>query len=123
MHSISALLVVLLMSTTMAAQNISSDHARKTLEIYTRIIETDTSKEMGNTPKVARYLADELIAAGFPEEDVEVVLRQTAPPGRSRVSNAKDNTLLGLSQSNFLRRAFLNWSMCWVSILETGISS
>lgn len=75
MHSISTLLVALLMSTTIAAQKISSDHARKTLELYTRLIETDTSKEMGNTPKVARYLADELIAAGFPEEDVEVVLR------------------------------------------------
>ena len=74
MHSISTLLVALLMSTTIAAQKISSDHARKTLELYTSLIETDTSKEMGNTPKVARYLADELITAGFPEEDVEVVL-------------------------------------------------
>ena len=50
-----------------------SQHALKTFEIYKTIIEVDTSKAMGNTPKVARYLADELIAAGFPQEDVEIV--------------------------------------------------
>jgi len=56
------------------AQDRSSEHARKTLEIYRTIVEVDTSKLKGNTPKVAQYLADELIAAGFPAEDVEVVL-------------------------------------------------
>ena len=51
-----------------------TEHARKTFEIYKTLVEVDTSKMMGNTPKVARYLADELIAAGFPEQDVEVVI-------------------------------------------------
>jgi len=50
-----------------------SEHALKTFEIFKTIIEVDTSKAMGNTPKVARYLADELIAAGFPEEDIEIL--------------------------------------------------
>jgi acetylornithine deacetylase/succinyl-diaminopimelate desuccinylase-like protein len=50
-----------------------SEHALKTFEIYKTIVEVDTSKAMGNTPKVARYLADELIAAGFPEEDIEIL--------------------------------------------------
>ncbi|MGK2925579.1 MAG: M20/M25/M40 family metallo-hydrolase, partial [Lysobacterales bacterium] len=50
-----------------------SEHALKTFEIYQTIVEVDTSKAMGNTPKVAQYLADELIAAGFPPDDVEVV--------------------------------------------------
>jgi acetylornithine deacetylase/succinyl-diaminopimelate desuccinylase-like protein len=50
-----------------------SEHALKTFEIYKTIVEVDTSKAMGNTPKVARYLADELIAAGFPEDDIEIV--------------------------------------------------
>jgi len=49
-----------------------SEHALKTFEIYKTIVEVDTSKAMGNTPRVARYLADELIAAGFPPEDVEI---------------------------------------------------
>jgi len=33
----------------------------------------ETSKDLGNVPKVAQYLADELVAAGFPIEDVEVL--------------------------------------------------
>ena len=56
-----------------AADEDVSEHARKTFEIYRTIVEVDTSKTKGNTPRVARYLADELIAAGFPPEDVEVV--------------------------------------------------
>ena len=50
-----------------------SEHALKTFEIFKTIVEVDTSKAMGNTPKVARYLADELIAAGFPEQDIEIL--------------------------------------------------
>jgi len=49
-----------------------SEHALKTFEIFKTIVEVDTSKAMGNTPIVARYLADELIAAGFPESDIEI---------------------------------------------------
>ena len=57
----------------MAQQDPESDHARKTLEIYRTIVEVDTSKTTGNTPRVAWFLADELISAGFPQEDVEVL--------------------------------------------------
>lgn len=52
---------------------IQSEHAQKTLEIYRTIVEVDTSKTKGNTIKVAQYLADELIKAGFAEEDVRIV--------------------------------------------------
>jgi len=57
----------------MAQQERLSEHAEKTFEIYKTIIEVDTSKTKGNTPKVARYLADELITAGFPEQDIEIL--------------------------------------------------
>ena len=60
-------------SGTVAEQDINSEHAQKTLEIYTHIISVETSKNLGNVPEVANYLASELIAAGFPEEDVEVL--------------------------------------------------
>lgn len=66
-------LILLLLATAGSAQDRSSEHARKTFEIYKTIIEVDTSKERGNTLRVAQYLADELIAAGLPSEDVEVV--------------------------------------------------
>ena len=66
-------------ATGMAAQDIDSEHAKKTLEIYTRIIGVESSKNLGNVPEIANYLASELIAAGFPEKDVEVVpLGETA---------------------------------------------
>ena len=58
---------------SLAAEPIRSHHAVKTLEIYRHIVEVDTSKTMGNTLPVARYLADELIAAGLPKDDVEVL--------------------------------------------------
>ena len=56
-----------------AAQGTNTEHARKTLEIYERIIEVESSKNLGNVPEVANYLANELIAAGFPKEDIEVL--------------------------------------------------
>ena len=64
---------MLLSSGAIATQNTLSEHAQKTLEIYTRIIGVESSKNLGNVPKVANYLADELLAAGFPEKDVEIV--------------------------------------------------
>jgi carboxypeptidase PM20D1 len=66
-------LVVLLFSSAASAQDRNSEHARKTLEIYTKIIEMETSKNLGNVPGMARYLADEMIGAGLPEADVEIL--------------------------------------------------
>jgi len=80
MKKIMMMLVVMSLSTAaFAAQLAQSEHAKKTLEIYTRIVSVETSKNLGNVPEVANYLADELRAAGFPEADVEVVpLGETA---------------------------------------------
>lgn len=72
-YLISILLLGLSVSNVGIAAVEDSQHARKTLEIYKNIVKVDTSKERGNTPRVARYLADELVAAGIPAEDVEVV--------------------------------------------------
>lgn len=60
-------------ATVFAQEDIPDAHAQKTLEIYRTILEVDTSKTKGNTLKVAQYLADELIAAGFAKEDVRVI--------------------------------------------------
>lgn len=63
----------------MANDPTGSEHAKKTLEIYTRIIGVESSKNLGHVPEIANYLRSELNAAGFPEEDVEVVpLGETA---------------------------------------------
>jgi len=65
--------VLIPVTSAMAQPDTPSDHARKTFEIFRTIIEVDTSKAMGNTPKVAQFLANELIEAGFPPSDVEVL--------------------------------------------------
>ena len=73
------LCAAILSSWVMADEPIRSEHAQKTLEIYTRIVEVESSKNLGNVPEIANYLAAELVAAGFPEADVEVVpLGETA---------------------------------------------
>ena len=84
--------VAVCLAPAVVAQDRSSEHARKTLEIYRTIIEVDTSKNTGNTPKVAKYLADELIAAGFPAEDVEVIMM---PPTAALVARYRGNLSSG----------------------------
>lgn len=65
--------ITLLFSSAVSAQDRNSEHARKTLEIYTNIIEMETAKNLGNVPPMARYLADEMIGAGLPEDDIEIL--------------------------------------------------
>ncbi len=72
-HVLVALFVVLLVTPVNSAEPIPSHHAVKTLEIYRHIVEVDTSKSKGNTVAVAHYLADQLVTAGLPKEDVEVL--------------------------------------------------
>lgn len=100
MRSSIAILLAVLLATTCLADDRSSEHAQKTLEIYRTIVEIDTSKNRGNGMKVAQYLADELLAAGFPAEDIEVVPK---PPFAALIaryrgalgSNKKPILLLG----------------------------
>jgi len=65
--------MTLLFSTALSAPDTNSEHARKTLEIYTTIIEMETSKNLGNVPAMAQYLADQMIGAGLPESDIEIL--------------------------------------------------
>jgi acetylornithine deacetylase/succinyl-diaminopimelate desuccinylase-like protein len=80
MKKIIALLAAgILSSWAVADEPVQTEHAKKTLEIYTRIIGVESSKNLGHVPEIANYLAGELVAAGFPKEDVEVVpLGETA---------------------------------------------
>ena len=66
-------LLCLLPLAAFAAPDRNSPHAKKTLEIYTTIVEIESSKKLGNVPKIANYLAAELIAAGLDPDDVEVI--------------------------------------------------
>lgn len=68
-----AVTTLLFGSAWLNAQEVDSAHARKTLEIYERIVEVETAKNLGNVPEVANYLADELAAGGIPRGDIEIV--------------------------------------------------
>ena len=50
-----------------------SDHAKKTLEIYTKLISIPTVKGRGEVPNLAAYLKSEFIAAGFAASDVKIM--------------------------------------------------
>lgn len=45
----------------------------KALEIYRTIIEMRTAAGHGNVPKMATYLASELTAAGFADDDIQII--------------------------------------------------
>lgn len=64
---------LILSSVAIAQVDRNSEHAQKTLEIYERIISMETAKNLGNVPAMAEYLAEEMIAAGLPAEDVEIL--------------------------------------------------
>ncbi len=74
MHKFLLTLVVTALLPGMAvAANESNEHAQKALEIYRHIIGIESVKNSGNVKRVASFLADELVAAGFPADDVEVI--------------------------------------------------
>lgn len=76
---VSATFALALNAPIFATEEIPTEHAQKTLEIYTRIVEVESSKNLGNVPEIANYLAQELIEAGIPKADVEVMpLGETA---------------------------------------------
>jgi len=74
MNRFSILLLALVMNALPAAAvEVDSAHAKKTLEIFTKIIGIESVKHSGKVREVADYLAGELVAAGFPREDVTIV--------------------------------------------------
>lgn len=68
-----ALLAASLAFSGAVAADRDSEHARKTLEIFETIIEIESSKGLGNVPKIAAYLSDQLLSAGFAADDIEII--------------------------------------------------
>jgi acetylornithine deacetylase/succinyl-diaminopimelate desuccinylase-like protein len=56
-----------------AATPRDSEHAKKTLEIYTKVISIETVQGKGNVPEMAHYLAGQFHQAGFNSKDVQVI--------------------------------------------------
>jgi len=69
---ISALVFLGLNSVTTVAVE-DSEHAEKTLEIYTKVISIPTVKGNGKVPEMAAYLASEFRKAGFSDDDIHIL--------------------------------------------------
>lgn len=93
MKRIACLFGALLPLLAHAADPVLSEHASRTLDIYRTIVEVDTSKERGNTPAVANYLAGQLRDAGFAEEDVKVIPKGPFAALVARYPGATDSEL------------------------------
>lgn len=64
---------------TSTNSNKSSEHAKKTLEIYDKVISIPTVAGRGKVPEMAAYLAKELTLAGFASKDINIIaLGETA---------------------------------------------
>lgn len=74
MKQLLTLLSLLFFTLSVSANELrDSDHAKKTLEIYTKLISIPTVKGRGEVPKLAAYLKSEFIAAGFSDSDVKIM--------------------------------------------------
>ncbi len=51
-----------------------TEHQLLALEIFKELIETDTTHSTGDTAVAAQKMADRLLEAGFPKEDVKVII-------------------------------------------------
>jgi len=67
------LLLLLSFTTQALAQNNESEHAKKTLEIYSKVISIPTVKGRNKVPEMAAYLASEFEKAGFSKKDIHIL--------------------------------------------------
>jgi len=73
------LLLLMPFTTMLVAQKNESEHAKKTLEIYSKVISIPTVKGRNKVPEMASYLASEFEKAGFPKKDIQILpLDETA---------------------------------------------
>src|SRR4030095_2435014 len=56
---------------------------RALFEIYKELVEINTTDSVGDNTQAARAMAARLVAAGFPQEDVQVLV----PPGNAKKGN------------------------------------
>jgi acetylornithine deacetylase/succinyl-diaminopimelate desuccinylase-like protein len=74
MRTLIIFILTLLVSFTVIADSIrDTPHAKKTLEIYRKVISIPTVAGRGKVPKMADYLASEFREAGFAEKDIHIL--------------------------------------------------
>lgn len=69
-----SLVLLLLAASLQTHAETLSEHELLAREIFKELIETDTTHSTGDTGIAAQKMADRLLAAGFPKEDVSVII-------------------------------------------------
>ncbi|MFP6808089.1 MAG: M20/M25/M40 family metallo-hydrolase [Pseudomonadales bacterium] len=90
-----------------------TEHEQLALDIFKELIETDTTYSRGNTVIAAQKMADRLLAAGFPEEDVQVIInapRKGNLVARLRSENPVKDPILLLAHIDVVEANPEDWS-------------
>jgi hypothetical protein len=61
-------------ATAQAPRSATTAHEKLAREVYKELVETNTMDSVGSTTKAARAMAARFIAAGFPSQDVRVLI-------------------------------------------------
>src|SRR6476619_3833540 len=70
-------------SLAVAQRAAATDHERLAREVYAELVNTNTMDSVGSTTRAVRAVAQRFLAAGFPAEDVKILI----PPGDSTKGN------------------------------------
>ena len=112
-----ALLLVLLCSFALHAAVPPADDAarRLTREIYQQLIEINTTESSGNCTAAAQAMAARLKAAGFPDDDVTVLVPADAPRKGNLVARLRGTTagkpILLLAHLDVVEASRDDWSL------------
>lgn len=71
------------MAQTPSVRSASTDHERLARSVYQELVNTNTMDTVGSTTRAARAMAKRFLDAGFPAEDVKILI----PPGDSTKGN------------------------------------
>jgi len=70
---IGLLFCVISFATSQGFAQAETEHAKKSLEIYEKLISIPTVAGRGQVPKMASYLESQFLAAGFKEDEINIV--------------------------------------------------
>ncbi len=74
--------IAVMTAETKALAETLTEHQQLALEIFRQLVETDTTHSTGDTGIAAQKMADRLVAEGFPEQDVRVLVNA---PGKGNL--------------------------------------
>ncbi len=117
----SLLLLLLLAGSLQTQAETLSEHELLAREIFKELIETDTTHSTGDTGIAAQKMADRLLAAGFPKQDVKVIInarRKGNLVARLRSRQPTQDPILLLAHIDVVEANPEDWSFDPFTFLE-----